>query len=81
MLNCAIRTAARATSRRQMSTASPKMHKAKDVWGELKATRPPEGHPHVSNWLWLPLISGLVCGVVLRSVTGCDAYLGRCRFS
>jgi hypothetical protein len=50
MLNCAIRTAARATSRRQMSTASPKMHKAKDVWGELKATRPPEGHPHVSNW-------------------------------
>jgi hypothetical protein len=32
-----------------MSTAAPKMHKAKDVWGELKATRPPEGHPHVSR--------------------------------
>eukprot|EP01082_Thalassiosira_pseudonana_P011002 g10343.t1 g10343 contig4:1689771-1690398(-) len=66
MLNCAIRTAARATSRRQMSTASPKMHKAKDVWGELKATRPPEGHPHTvfEPPFSPPVVGAAVVGVI-----------------
>jgi hypothetical protein len=49
LVNTAVRSVARAGTRRQMSTAAPKMHKAKDVWGELKATRPPEGHAHVST--------------------------------
>ena len=30
------------------TTAAPKLHKAKDAWGELKKTRPPPGHDHVS---------------------------------
>eukprot|EP00956_Cyclotella_meneghiniana_P014609 scaffold21961_cov67-Cyclotella_meneghiniana.AAC.8 len=47
LVNTALRSAARAGTRRPMSTATPKMHKAKDVWGELKATRPPEGHAHI----------------------------------
>ena len=37
-------------ARRAMSeSAGPRTHKAKDVWAELQATRPPEGHPHVSE--------------------------------
>ena len=45
----ALRTSAvRAATRRPMSTATPKMHKAKDTWGELSKTRPPPGHDHVS---------------------------------
>ncbi|KAL3775903.1 hypothetical protein HJC23_000333 [Cyclotella cryptica] len=47
-VNTAVRSVARVSSKRPMSTAAPKMHKAKDVWGELKATRPPAGHDHVS---------------------------------
>jgi hypothetical protein len=31
------------------TTAAPKMHKAKDAWVELKKTRPPPGHDHVST--------------------------------
>ena len=50
--NTAIRAAARVGSRRPMSTvAAPKMHKAKDAWSELQKTRPPPGHPHVSETL------------------------------
>ena len=50
----AIRTSAiRAATRRPMSTTvAPKMHKAKDAWGELKKTRPPPGHDHVSIKLY-----------------------------
>ncbi|KAL7454774.1 hypothetical protein ACHAWC_006375 [Mediolabrus comicus] len=51
MMLSALRTsAARAATRRPMSTtAAPKMHKAKDAWVELKKTRPPPGHDHVST--------------------------------
>lgn len=46
-----IRVASRraVSSRRNMSDAAggPRMHKAKDTWKELQATRPPVGHPHV----------------------------------
>ena len=34
-------------------TTGPRMHKAKDAWVQLKETRPPEGHPHVSSNLLL----------------------------
>ena len=45
-----VRVATRVGSRRAMSdSAGPKMHKAKDAWKEIKSTRPPEGHPHVSG--------------------------------
>ncbi len=50
VLNNAVRTASRVGSRRTMSeSAGPRMHKAKDAWKEIQATRPPEGHPHVST--------------------------------
>jgi len=45
MRTCAVRAAAR---RPMSTTAAPKLHKAKDAWGELKKTRPPPGHDHVS---------------------------------
>ncbi|KAL7482209.1 hypothetical protein ACHAW6_007904 [Cyclotella cf. meneghiniana] len=47
-VNTALRSVARVSSKRPMSTVAPKMHKAKDVWGELKATRPPPGHDHIN---------------------------------
>mmetsp|Transcript_15536 Transcript_15536/g.19714 ORF Transcript_15536/g.19714 Transcript_15536/m.19714 type:complete len:94 (-) Transcript_15536:334-615(-) len=50
VLKNAVRTASRAGSKRaMMSTEStgPRMHKAKDAWKEIQATRPPEGHPHL----------------------------------
>lgn len=55
MMLSALRTSAvRAATRRPMSTtAAPKMHKAKDAWVELKKTRPPPGHDHVSTKLLL----------------------------
>lgn len=31
---------------RSMSTATPKTHKAKDVWAQIEATRPKDPHPH-----------------------------------
>jgi len=37
----------RAYAKRSMSDA-PKMHKAKDVWRQIEATRPKDDHPHVS---------------------------------
>ena len=46
-----IRAAARASvpNRALSSTpAAPRMHKAKDAWKDIAATRPHEGHPHVS---------------------------------
>lgn len=44
----ALRTAARVGSRRPMSTAAaPKIHKFRDMQGELAKTRPPPGHDHV----------------------------------
>ena len=60
--NATIRAAARAGSRRPMSAvAAPKMHKAKDAWAELQKTRPPPGHPHVSEIDTRPLM-GLAGG-------------------
>ena len=46
-----VRTAARvgAVKRTMSDAAGPRMHKAKDTWSAIKETRPPEGHPHVSN--------------------------------
>lgn len=39
----------RVGAKRAMSESTgPRMHKAKDVWANLEATRPKEGHPHVS---------------------------------
>eukprot|EP00548_Thalassiothrix_antarctica_P007754 CAMPEP_0194132302 /NCGR_PEP_ID=MMETSP0152-20130528/2806_1 /TAXON_ID=1049557 /ORGANISM="Thalassiothrix antarctica, Strain L6-D1" /LENGTH=88 /DNA_ID=CAMNT_0038827309 /DNA_START=33 /DNA_END=296 /DNA_ORIENTATION=- len=35
----------RACAKRSMSDA-PKMHKAKDVWASIEATRPKDDHPH-----------------------------------
>merc|ERR1711862_636816 len=35
----------RAYAKRSMSDA-PKMHKAKDVWRQIEATRPKDDHPH-----------------------------------
>ena len=64
-VNAAVRTVARASSKRPMSTASPKMHKAKDVWGELKATRPPEGHPHT---VFEPPYNPVVVGCAIAGV-------------
>lgn len=50
MLSALRTSAVRAATRRPMSTtAAPKMHKAKDAWVELKKTRPPPGHDHVST--------------------------------
>lgn len=46
-----VRTANRAVARRTQSTGStPKMHRAKDAWSELEATRAPKDHDdlHVS---------------------------------
>ena len=34
-------------AQRNMSTAPPKTHKAKDVWVQIEATRPKDPHPHV----------------------------------
>lgn len=47
----AIRSASRAMvpNRAMSNAAAPRLHKAKDAWKELKSTRPPEGHPHVSK--------------------------------
>jgi len=40
-----VRTTQRvATRRAQSSGASPKMHRAKDAWSELEATRAPKDH-------------------------------------
>lgn len=61
LVNTALRSVSRAGARRPMSTATPKMHKAKDVWGELKATRPPEGHAHVSRHIEFNFGSSLIC--------------------
>ena len=46
--SCARRTL-QVVNRRHMATA--KMHKAKDLWSELKKTRPPKDHmdEHVST--------------------------------
>jgi len=52
----ALRNAARVGSRRQMSTAAPKTHKAKDAWVELQKTRPPPGHEHVRRENVRPII-------------------------
>ena len=50
VINNTIRTASRVVSKRTMSDAAgPRMHKAKTAWKEIQATRPPEGHPHVSS--------------------------------
>mmetsp|Transcript_4557 Transcript_4557/g.9003 ORF Transcript_4557/g.9003 Transcript_4557/m.9003 type:complete len:91 (+) Transcript_4557:139-411(+) len=66
--NAALRNAARASSRRPMSSAAqPKMHKAKDVWSEIKATRPPEGHPHT---VFEPPFSPPVVGAATVAVVG-----------
>ena len=48
--NNAVRTAAtRIGTKRAMSDAAgPKMHKAKDAWKQIHATRPVDPHPHVS---------------------------------
>lgn len=46
-----VRTANRAVARRAQSTSSsPKMHRAKEAWSELEATRAPKDHDdlHVS---------------------------------
>ena len=69
-VNTAVRTVARAGTRRQMSTAAPKMHKAKDVWGELKATRPPAGHDHT---VFEPPYNGAVVGAAVVGVI-CTGY-------
>ena len=37
------------TTPRSMSTATPKTHKAKDVWAQIEATRPKDDHPHVRD--------------------------------
>eukprot|EP00558_Chaetoceros_sp_UNC1202_P014502 CAMPEP_0197233654 /NCGR_PEP_ID=MMETSP1429-20130617/1662_1 /TAXON_ID=49237 /ORGANISM="Chaetoceros sp., Strain UNC1202" /LENGTH=90 /DNA_ID=CAMNT_0042691947 /DNA_START=27 /DNA_END=296 /DNA_ORIENTATION=+ len=46
--NNTMRTAAtRMGTRRAMSDATgPKMHKAKDAWKQINATRPVDPHPH-----------------------------------
>eukprot|EP00804_Cyclotella_cryptica_P023425 CCRYP_020856-RA/>CCRYP_020856-RA protein AED:0.10 eAED:0.10 QI:1250/1/1/1/0.5/0.33/3/1128/89 len=68
-VNTAVRSVARVSSKRPMSTAAPKMHKAKDVWGELKATRPPAGHDHtVFEPPYNPFVVGAAVSTVL--VTG-----------
>ena len=47
--NTAARTVSRMGARRTMSdSAGPKMHKAKDAWKTINATRPVDPHPHVS---------------------------------
>jgi hypothetical protein len=38
---------------RSMSTATPKTHKAKDVWAQIEATRPKDPHPHVRCDMYL----------------------------
>mmetsp|Transcript_18393 Transcript_18393/g.21216 ORF Transcript_18393/g.21216 Transcript_18393/m.21216 type:complete len:92 (+) Transcript_18393:67-342(+) len=45
-INTVRTVATRVGSKRAMSSAGPRMHKAKDAWSELQTTRPPEGHPH-----------------------------------
>ena len=35
-----VRTASRSVAARRQLSSQPKMHKAKDHWGELKAKRP-----------------------------------------
>lgn len=40
-------------AQRSMSTATPKTHKAKDVWTQIEATRPKDPHPHVGYSLLL----------------------------
>lgn len=47
MNTAAFRVISRIGSRRQMSDA-PRMHKAKDAWKDMVATRPVDPHPHVS---------------------------------
>mmetsp|Transcript_11830 Transcript_11830/g.17941 ORF Transcript_11830/g.17941 Transcript_11830/m.17941 type:complete len:91 (-) Transcript_11830:351-623(-) len=45
--NTAARTASRMVSKRAMSSAGgPKLHKAKDAWQTIAATRPVDPHPH-----------------------------------
>ena len=43
-------------AQRSMSTATPKTHKAKDVWAQIEATRPKDPHPHVRCWVLLLLV-------------------------
>mmetsp|Transcript_5015 Transcript_5015/g.8981 ORF Transcript_5015/g.8981 Transcript_5015/m.8981 type:complete len:92 (+) Transcript_5015:76-351(+) len=62
----ALRNAARVGSRRQMSTAAPKTHKAKDAWVELQKTRPPPGHEHrvFEPPYSTPFVGAMVVGVL-----------------
>mmetsp|Transcript_27939 Transcript_27939/g.43918 ORF Transcript_27939/g.43918 Transcript_27939/m.43918 type:complete len:90 (-) Transcript_27939:174-443(-) len=64
----AMRTSAvRAATRRPMSTTSaPKMHKAKDTWGELVKTRPPPGHDHTvfEPPYSTPVIAAFTIGII-----------------
>ena len=54
--NTIVRAASRAGARRAMSDAGgPKMHKAKDAWKTIHATRPVDPHPHVSMSVCLPV--------------------------
>jgi hypothetical protein len=50
--NTTIRAISRTGAKRAMSdTPGPKMHKAKDAWKTIHATRPVDPHPHVSTVL------------------------------
>ena len=55
--NTAARSATRIGSRRAMSESTgPKLHKAKDAWKTINATRPVDPHPHVSQSLSVYLL-------------------------
>jgi hypothetical protein len=68
-----VRTTNRAVTRRAQSTgASPKMHRAKDAWAELEATRAPKDHDdhHVSRWY-----SNTIIGFYFRIPINKSAFL------
>lgn len=65
--NTAARTASRMGAKRVMSTG-PRLHKAKDAWQSIEATRPVDPHPHVSLRRLMKICLSVVrSGTVLRS--------------
>ena len=60
--NTTARAVSRVGAKRAMSeSAGPKMHKAKDAWKTINATRPVDPHPHVSCYCCLSVRPSVRC--------------------